>query len=243
MDWTGLSQNEQNKWLKDHELFYKASTSLLKSRVEPDITARLKNTFDALKLTPQNASLLEQQEQELYYWEELLNKDMADEIIVIMDTLLQEHSNFGVAWLIKSRALLKKNQIEEALTAAEKAVQYAPYTAAARNNLGVLLQRLGKLDKAVDQYTEAVRLRPTEPTLHYNLAVAFLSQGRLDEAVSKFRQMLQIQPRNANVRFILADTLAKQGRKNEAVREYLRLQRLNPNYPGLRDKINAAMAQ
>jgi len=243
MDWTGLSQNEQNKWLKDHELFYKASTSLLKSRVEPDITARLKNTFDALKLTPQNASLLEQQEQELYYWEELLNRDMTDEIMVIMDTLLQEHSNFGVAWLIKSRALLKKNQIEEALTAAEKAVQYAPYTAAARNNIGVLLQRLGKSDEAVAQYTEAVRLRPTEPTLHYNLAVAFLSQGRLDKAVLKFRQLLQIQPRNANVRFILANTLAKQGRKNEAVREYLRLQQLNPNYPGLRDKINAAMAQ
>jgi Flp pilus assembly protein TadD len=67
-------------------------------------------------------------------------------------------------------------------------------TAEAHNNLGVMLEREGRLPEAARQYQAAVKLEPAYPSAHYNLGVALARQGRLPAAVEQFREALRLKP-------------------------------------------------
>jgi len=243
IDWEEVSQDEQDRWSREHKLFYSASSHLLKLSVETNIFKRLQNSFDGLKIMPEHAALLEQQDYCLFLLKNMLDEGLANADDIKMVIPLQGQPNSGIAWLIESWILQKKNKREQALSAAEKAVQYAPYAAAAQCNLGRLLLRLGQVDRAVTHLSEAVQLRPTIAGLHYDLGAAFSLQGQFDKTISQFRQGLQIQPRDTSARCYLADILFEQGQKDEAVREYREVLRIAPTHLRARNGLDAAMAQ
>ena len=242
IDWAGMSEYEQEKWRREHELFYNASTYLLKSRVERNVSSRLQSCYWGLKLIPGHPAFLEVEAECFFLSERALNEGQAEEVIEGMSILLQHYPDCAAAWLIKSWALKYKNEMKGALDAAEKAVQHAPYNWRAQNNLGLLLMKLRQTDRAVAHYNRAIQLIPNEPMLNYNLGLAFWQQGRFDEAISQFRQGLQIQP-DAVAHCYLGELLEKQGRNDEAVEEYRKALRINPNYPGLLERLNAASGQ
>jgi len=245
IDWAEVSQDEQDRWSREHKLFYSASSYLLKSSMETNIFKLLQNSFDGLRIMPEHAALLEQQDYCLFTLKNMLDEGSAnaDDIKMVIRTPLQGQPNSGIAWLIESWVLQKKNKMEQALSAAEKAVQYAPYAAAAQYNLGQLLLRLRQVDGAVTHLGEAVRLRPTVAGLHYDLGAAFLLQGQFDKTISQFRQGLQIQPRDTSARCYLADILFEQGQKDEAAREYREVLRIAPTHLKARNGLDAAMAR
>ncbi len=77
---------------------------------------------------------------------------------------------------------LKRDQQNDALPLAEKAVQLAPKLYAARNVLGRVLLDLGQIDRAIKELEEGVKLAPTSPEMHYALARAYTRGGRKQEA-------------------------------------------------------------
>lgn len=77
---------------------------------------------------------------------------------------------------------LKRDQYNDALPLAEKAVQLAPKLYAARNVLGRLLLELGQIDRAVKELEEGVRLAPSSPEMHFALARAYTRAGRKEDA-------------------------------------------------------------
>ena len=77
---------------------------------------------------------------------------------------------------------LKRDQFNEALPFAEKAVQLAPKLYAARNVLGRLYLELGQVEKAVKELEEGVKLAPSSPEMHFALARAYTRAGRKEEA-------------------------------------------------------------
>jgi tetratricopeptide (TPR) repeat protein len=246
IDWTGLSESEQDKWRKDYQLLYRISSYVLKSHSEQEPLIVLWNSFEGLRLMPKHAALLEQEDENLLFVQTMLFRNErfdADKAIVDMDTLLQQQPDFGTAWLIKSWALQQKNEMSEALNAAKKAVQHAPNTLAAHDNLGMILVKLGQLDKAVDHYSLAIQLMPPDIRLHNNLGAVFFRQGRVEEAISQFCQALRIQPYSAEIHFALGYALEELGRKDEAVEEYREALRINPKYFRARERLNAALGR
>ena len=245
IDWTGMSQDEQEKWRQDYELFYKISTYLLKSRMEQNVLSTLQDSFDGLRLMPEHATLLWQEDRFLTFMRDMLENDQIspERVIADVDKLLQEQPGFGAAWLIKSWALQYRNEITDALSAGEKAVDYIPYSAQAQENMGVLLLRSEQIGRAIAYFSEAARLKPTEERSYYNLGTAFAAQGRFDEAILQFRQGLRIQPRDEKVHCILGDLLLRQGRINEAVSEYREALQINPEYIMARNRLNDVLAR
>lgn len=245
IDWAEMSQNEQDRWSREHKLFYSASSYLLKLSMETNIFKRLQYSFDGLRIMPEHTVLLEEQDYCLFALKNMLDGGLinADKLKMAIRASLQGQPNYGIEWLIESWILQKRNKGEQALSAAEKAVQYIPCSAVAQYNLGQLLLRLGQVDRAVTYLGEAVRLRPTIAWLHYDLGAAFLIQGQFDKTISQYRQGLQIQPRNTEVRCYLADILFKQGHKDEAAKEYLEVLRIDPTHLKARNALDAAMAQ
>jgi len=77
---------------------------------------------------------------------------------------------------------LKRDQFEDALPLAEKAVQLAPKLYAARNVLGRVLLELGQIDRAVKELEEGVKLAPSSPEMHFALARAYTRAGKKQEA-------------------------------------------------------------
>lgn len=77
---------------------------------------------------------------------------------------------------------LKRDQYEDALPLAEKAVQLAPKLYAARNVLGRVLLELGQIDRAVKELEEGVKLAPSSPEMHFALARAYTRAGKKAEA-------------------------------------------------------------
>ena len=77
---------------------------------------------------------------------------------------------------------LKRDQYDDALPLAEKAVQLAPKLYAARNVLGRVLLEVGQIDRAVKELEEGVKLAPSSPEMHFALARAYTRAGRKQEA-------------------------------------------------------------
>jgi tetratricopeptide (TPR) repeat protein len=77
---------------------------------------------------------------------------------------------------------LKRDQFNEALPLAEKAVQLAPKLYAARNVLGRIYLELGQVEKAIKELEEGVKLAPSSPEMHFALARAYTRAGRKEEA-------------------------------------------------------------
>jgi tetratricopeptide (TPR) repeat protein len=77
---------------------------------------------------------------------------------------------------------LKRDQYNDALPLAEKAVRLAPQMYAARNVLGRILLELGELDRSIKELEEGVRLAPSSAEMHFALARAYTRAGRKEDA-------------------------------------------------------------
>src|SRR6185437_16249018 len=77
---------------------------------------------------------------------------------------------------------LKRDQFNDALPLAEKAVQLAPKLYAARNVLGRVLLELGQVDRSIKELEAGVKLAPSSPEMHFALARAYTRAGRKEDA-------------------------------------------------------------
>jgi tetratricopeptide (TPR) repeat protein len=77
---------------------------------------------------------------------------------------------------------LKRDQYNDALPLAEKAVQLAPKLYAARNVLGRVLLEVGQVDRSIKELEEGVKLAPSSPEMHFALARAYTRAGRKQDA-------------------------------------------------------------
>lgn len=213
IDWASLSSAEQDQFRKDYQIRYQLASLALKGNAERAFLSKLLCSFHGLKLKPDYAPLLEMRDDCVLDVTKALNKGMVNPDMVIrdMDTQISKYPDLGVAWLVKSIALLQKNDAAGALKAGEKAVSYVPDSAKTHNNLGIIYWMLGQKDKAIIHLTKAVQLKPNDAKLHYDLAESFLRQGRYDEAVREFRETLRINPNfpDASEKLTEAENAAK----------------------------------
>jgi Flp pilus assembly protein TadD len=98
--------------------------------------------------------------------------------------------------------------VDEAITQFQTALQISPESTQAHVDLGMALEREGKVDEAITQYQMALQIKPADAAVHYNLGNALLQKGRAAEAVSHYQKALQIEPTKTEVQNNLAWVLA-----------------------------------
>jgi protein O-mannosyl-transferase len=122
--------------------------------------------------------------------------------------------------------LLKKGQLDDAISHFRNALEIDPDYPEANNNLGYALAGKGNWADAITFYRVALRIRSNSPKTHNNLGISLAQMGKRDEALAEFRETLRIDPDYAKAHSNLAIVLLQLGRRDEALahlRETLRL--------------------
>jgi tetratricopeptide (TPR) repeat protein len=125
-------------------------------------------------------------------------------------------------------------QWEDAIDAYRRVVAIDPSYAAAWNNLGLLLHRLGRYDEARNAYAAALRESAACAEAAYNLGSLSEDTGDVDEAIRCYRRALDVSPDYADAHFNLAGALARAGRGDEAVTHWQRYLDLDAGSPWAR---------
>jgi tetratricopeptide (TPR) repeat protein len=125
-------------------------------------------------------------------------------------------------------------QWDDAVEAYRRVVAIDPTYAAAWNNLGLLLHRMGKYDEARNAYASALEQDARCCEAVYNLGSLAEDRGDLEEAVRCYRRALDISPDYADAHFNLAGALARSGRPSEAVAHWERYLQLDAGSPWAR---------
>ena len=125
-------------------------------------------------------------------------------------------------------------QWEDAIAAYRRVVAIDPTYAAAWNNLGLLLHRLGSYDDAEGAYAKALEHDPRCCEAAYNLGSLHEDRGELETAIADYRRALDLSPDYADAHFNLAGALSRSGRGDEAVEHWQRYLELDSGSPWAR---------
>ena len=125
-------------------------------------------------------------------------------------------------------------QWEDAIDAYRRVVSIDPTYAAAWNNLGLLLHRMGRYDEASDAYLAALNQDPQCCEAAYNLGSLHEDRGAIEEAIGDYQKALELSPDYADAHFNLAGALARHGRDGEAIKHWQRYLELDSGSPWAR---------
>jgi tetratricopeptide (TPR) repeat protein len=125
-------------------------------------------------------------------------------------------------------------QWEDAVDAYRRVVSIDPTYAAAWNNLGLLLHRMGRYDEAGSAYHSALDQDAQCCEAAYNLGSLHEDRGEIEDAITDYRRALELSPDYADAHFNLAGALARNGRDGEAIKHWQRYLELDSGSPWAR---------
>ena len=125
-------------------------------------------------------------------------------------------------------------QWEDAIDAYRRVVAIDPSYAAAWNNLGLLLHRLGRYDEARGAYATALTASAACAEAAYNLGSLSEDTGDVEEAIRCYRRALDVNADYADAHFNLAGALSRAGRGDEAIAHWQRYLELDAGSPWAR---------
>jgi len=111
----------------------------------------------------------------------------------------------------------------------------------AYNNLGLVMEDLGRPQEAVPHFEAYLRLKPDHADAHYNLGSARLAAGQLDEARALLEATLRLKPDHARAHSNLGATLAEMGQLHAALGHYQQALQLNPGFAEAHNNWGAAL--
>ncbi len=120
--------------------------------------------------------------------------------------------------------------LEEGEAAARKAVAQAPDMAAGWNNLGIILQEMGRYAESRACLEKVLALEPENAEILNNLGNTCLRQGETRQAERHWRQALSLKPDYAKPYSNLAKLLADRGQYEEALDLGRRAIALDPQF-------------
>ncbi len=171
--------------------------------------------------------------QQLGYWKD--NETLFRHALKVTENNCLAHKALG-------DALIKKGQIDEAISQYQEAIVLIPGYAEAHYNLGTALQKNGQIDEAISQFQEAIRLNTEYAEAFNNLGTALQKKGQIDEAINQFQEAIRLKPGYADAHYNLANALLKKDQTGQAIRQFQEVIRLKPDDAEAHNNLGAALA-
>jgi len=171
--------------------------------------------------------------QQLGYWKD--NEILFRHALKVTENNCLAHKGLG-------DALIKKGQVDEAISQYQEAILLIPGYAEAHYNLGTALQKNGQIDEAISQFREAIRLNTEYAEAFNNLGTALQKNGQIDKAINQFQEAIRLKPGYADAHYNLANALLKKDQTGQAVRQFQEVIRLKPDDAEAHNNLGAALA-
>ncbi|VVE68163.1 Beta-barrel assembly-enhancing protease [Pandoraea anapnoica] len=121
-------------------------------------------------------------------------------------------------------------RIEDAMAAAQKAVEVDPTFAAGWNNLGIVQQEAGQLTQSLASLRRVSELLPGSADAQNNLGNTAMLLGLANEAEAHYHRALELDPQRADTHSNLAALLRRQQRLDEAADVARRAIEIDPQF-------------
>ena len=153
-----------------------------------------------------------------------------DDAAVAIFTQMRDRASslFGIGL-----ARADEDRFPEAIEAYRAAIALKPpkvVIADAENNIGSIMQQLGKDKDAIVEYREAIRSNPKSARPHYGIGIIFANQGKDDAAIAEYRAATRLDPMFAAPHDNLGNLYIAQGKYDDAIAEFREAIRLDPKF-------------
>jgi protein O-mannosyl-transferase len=118
-----------------------------------------------------------------------------------------------------------------------------PNACLARNDLGVALEKAGKISEAMEQFEHLLQMNPDDAAGHLNLGDALRRMGRFQEAIGQYEKALRVAPGYTKALYGLGLTLWSMGHLPEAIDRYEEALRIDPNFTQAHVNLGIALSQ
>lgn len=125
----------------------------------------------------------------------------------------------------------------------KKAIAFQPGNAELYNNLGLVLQGMGKIKEAVEYFQKAISLEPNLADAYYNLANICREIGDIDKAIIYYQKATQLDNENYDAYVNLGIALKETGNLDEAIHSYQKALKLNPESADAYVNLSIAMKE
>lgn len=98
-----------------------------------------------------------------------------------------------------------RNHPKKAITHLKKALQLAPNSSAAYNNLAVEYTRLGKMNEALKALKRAIEINAENPTAYRNIGVVYMKQKQPKEAIPYLEKSYKLNARELATLMLLGE--------------------------------------
>lgn len=122
--------------------------------------------------------------------------------------------------LLLGQAAEQKRMSSEAVARYQEALRLDPTLVEAYNNLGNLLDDLGRPDQALANYQSAVRLQPDSPLVRENLGTELAKLARFDDAMQEYQEASRLAPGDPRPFYLMGKALLRNGRSAQAITQF-----------------------
>ena len=182
----------------------------------------------------------------------LLASGRFDKTIKLWNLDMNDSLVHGCTWLydyLKNNPNVSKADREicddifsEKIAAYQKRVEANPDHADAWNDMGLVLQRQGKLDGATTAFLKQTEVTPDHGSAWYNMGVILQAQGKLDEAVVELKQQTEVKPDHTSAWYKMGVILRIQKKPDEAAAAFQKHIKIAQKQLKLREAIVAYRA-
>jgi Flp pilus assembly protein TadD len=170
-----------------------------------------------------------------------LKSGALDQALATCNNALNANPKEGAFYMLEGGAYEKKNDLEKAKTAYQKALDLRRDDPAISNNLAyILLQTNSNPDLALQLAQTARRGLPESSNVADTLGWAFYEKGVYQSAISMFEEALKLaakhkEPDNATYHYHLGLAYAKASQPALAKENFERVLKIDPNYSDAAD--------
>jgi len=142
----------------------------------------------------------------------------------------------AVELYVKAQEATRKGENDKAASLLGEAIKQHPQFGLARNELGLVYMRTGKLDKALEEYRAASKSLPADPFVQLNYGTALTQKKEFPEAEKQLRAALKRLDKSAAGHLYLGITLIGLKQHDEAELELQQAARLGGDQMALAHK-------
>ena len=153
--------------------------------------------------------------------------------------------HYGIS-LVKDKSLQskteqeRKNYMQQAIVAYNKAIAILPSYSEAYADLGLAYYRLKNLKAAEKALLKAVKLKPSNATAYSNLGSLYFGLKKYNDAKLAYENAIKYNPTHIDALANYASTLGTLGDYNGAITYFKKAIALNPNEPNYYNMISVS---